>query len=47
MDSLYTLSVISDIEDHLDLDIDSEAIRDYPTINALADYLTELRSAGN
>jgi acyl carrier protein len=47
MDSLYTLSVISDIEDHLNLDIDTASIRDYPTINTLADYLMELQSASD
>jgi acyl carrier protein len=46
MDSLYTLSVISDVEDHLDLDIDAATLRDYPTLNELVDYLLELQSTG-
>ena len=42
MDSLYSLSVISDIEDQLNVDIDATAMRAYATINALVGHLEEL-----
>lgn len=42
MDSLYAMSVISDIEDRLNLDIDTTTIRNYPTIKALGAHLEKL-----
>lgn len=42
MDSVYALSVISDIEDRLEMEVDATAVRQYQTINALVDYLCRL-----
>ncbi len=42
MDSLYSLSVVSDIEDALHVNIDPAVIRQHSTINALVRYLEEL-----
>lgn len=39
MDSVYAISVISDIEDRLNEELDVAEIRKCPTINALAGYL--------
>jgi acyl carrier protein len=45
MDSLYSVSVISDIEDLLNLDLDATTLREHATINALAGHLEELLSS--
>ena len=42
MDSLYALSVISDIEELLNVDLEATAIREYANVDALAGYLKEL-----
>lgn len=39
VDSVYAISVISDIEDRLDEELDIEEVRQRPTIDALVDYL--------
>jgi acyl carrier protein len=42
IDSVYALSIASDIEDHLGLDVDPTYLRAYPTITTLADRLHQL-----
>jgi acyl carrier protein len=42
MDSLYSLSVISDMEDMLGTTIDPTVIRRYSTVTALSGYLRTL-----
>lgn len=42
MDSLYALSLASDVEDRFDVVIEAADLRDHPTINALADRLRQL-----
>jgi acyl carrier protein len=42
MDSLYSLSVISDMQDMLGTTIDPTVIRRYSTITALSEYLRTL-----
>lgn len=42
MDSVYAISVISDIEDRLDREIDPTQFRERPTVSALVGYLMEL-----
>lgn len=42
MDSIYALSVVSDVEDRLLMELDAEAVRQHRTINALVDYLRQL-----
>lgn len=42
MDSVYAISVFSDIEDHLHIELDPGEARKHATIDALADYLHEL-----
>lgn len=39
MDSVYATSVVSDIEDHLQREVDLNAARECKTVDALADYL--------
>jgi acyl carrier protein len=39
VDSLYALTIIADIEDHLEIALDPELIWDYPTIEALSAFL--------
>jgi acyl carrier protein len=40
VDSVYALSIISDIEDRLQMEVDVEMMRQHRTIEALAGYLT-------
>jgi acyl carrier protein len=42
MDSVYALSVISDIEDRFEAEIDETAVRRYRTVNGLVGYLAGL-----
>ncbi|NGO66948.1 acyl carrier protein [Streptomyces boncukensis] len=45
MDSIYALSVISDIEDRLGMELDVGEVRQYRTVDALADYLGQFGAA--
>jgi acyl carrier protein len=47
MDSVYAISIISDIEDHLQFEVDPAVARDYPTIDGLTHHLLELAEAAN
>lgn len=42
VDSVYALSVVSDIEDRIQQEVDLTAARRYPTINELVEYLMTL-----
>ncbi len=42
MDSVYAISIISDIEDHLQVEVDVAKARSRGTVDALTDYLLEL-----
>ncbi|RFS84604.1 acyl carrier protein [Actinomadura spongiicola] len=42
VDSVYAISIISDIEDHLQVEVDVAEARRRETVNDLADYLLEL-----
>lgn len=42
VDSVYAISIISDIEDHLQVEVDVAEARRRGTVDALTDYLTEL-----
>ncbi|WP_433132928.1 acyl carrier protein [Micromonospora sp. CA-240977] len=42
VDSVYALSVVSDIEDRIQQEVDLGAARLYPTIDALVGYLMTL-----
>lgn len=42
MDSIYAVSVVSDVEDHLQVEVDLAEARKMGTIEALTDYLLEL-----
>jgi acyl carrier protein len=44
MDSVYTMSIIAEIEDHLGVKIDEMAAWKYSTINALVEYAENLIS---
>jgi acyl carrier protein len=44
MDSVYTMSIIAEIEDNLDVKIDEMAAWKYSTINALVEYAENLIS---
>jgi acyl carrier protein len=39
MDSMYALMLCGDIEDHLGVTVDPTVAWDYPTIDAIVDYL--------
>lgn len=39
MDSVYAISVVSDIEDRLQVEVDLTEIRQYTTVETIADYL--------
>ncbi|GGQ57861.1 acyl carrier protein [Streptomyces althioticus] len=41
LDSLYALSVIAELEDHLDISVDPTVMWDNPTIDALSKALAE------
>lgn len=45
LDSLYLSSVISDVEEHLDIEVDDEEIRRHATVDAVASYLVDLRAS--
>jgi acyl carrier protein len=42
VDSVYAISVISDIEDHLQVEVDVAEARRRRTVESLTDYLLEL-----
>ncbi|WP_461031932.1 acyl carrier protein [Streptomyces mayteni] len=42
MDSVYAISVISDIEDRLHQELDMEEVRQHRTVDALVDHLARL-----
>lgn len=42
LDSIYTMSIISDIEDHLQVEVDMAEARRRATVDSLTDYLLEL-----
>lgn len=42
VDSVYAISIISDIEDHLQVEVDVAEARRRETVAALTDYLLEL-----
>ncbi|GAA2433113.1 acyl carrier protein [Actinomadura vinacea] len=42
VDSVYAISIISDIEDHLQVEVDVVEARRRGTVDALTDYLLEL-----
>lgn len=42
IDSVYAISIISDIEDHLQVEVDVAEARKRETVTALTDYLLEL-----
>ncbi len=42
VDSVYAISIISDIEDHLQVEVDVAEARRRETVTALTDYLLEL-----
>ncbi|RKS72149.1 phosphopantetheine binding protein [Actinomadura pelletieri DSM 43383] len=42
VDSVYTISIISDIEDHLQIEVDVAEARRRETVTDLTDYLLEL-----
>jgi acyl carrier protein len=42
VDSVYAISIISDIEDHLQVEVDVAEARRRGTVDALTDYLLEL-----
>ncbi|MFE7856061.1 acyl carrier protein [Streptomyces sp. NPDC057403] len=44
MDSVYTMSIVAEIEDHLGVKIDEMAAWKYSTINALVEYAENLIS---
>ncbi|MEV6029437.1 acyl carrier protein [Streptomyces sp. NPDC052036] len=44
MDSVYSMSIIAEIEDHLGVKIDEMAAWKYTTINALVEYAENLIS---
>ncbi len=44
LDSVYSMSIIAEIEDQLRVKIDEMAAWKYPTINALVDYAENLIS---
>ncbi|MEU7502680.1 acyl carrier protein [Streptomyces griseofuscus] len=44
LDSVYSMSIIAEIEDQLQVKIDEMAAWKYPTINALVDYAEKLIS---
>jgi len=42
VDSVYAISIISDIEDHLQVEVDVAEARRRGTVDTLTDYLLEL-----
>jgi acyl carrier protein len=42
VDSVYAISIISDIEDHLQVEVDVAEARSRGTVDSLTDYLLEL-----
>lgn len=42
VDSIYTMSIISDIEDHLQVEVDAVEARRRGTVGSLTTYLLEL-----
>ncbi|MFG2003429.1 acyl carrier protein [Spirillospora sp. NPDC048911] len=42
VDSVYAISIISDIEDHLQVEVDLNEARRRETVDALTDYLLDL-----
>lgn len=42
MDSVYTISILSDVEDHLQAEVDLAEARNRRTLDALTDYLFDL-----
>lgn len=42
VDSVFAISVISDIEDHLQLEVDMAEVRRRKTVDDLTDYLIDL-----
>ncbi len=42
MDSVYAISIISDIEDHLQVEVDVAEARRRETVTDLTDYLLQL-----
>jgi acyl carrier protein len=41
LDSVYAMTLSGDVEDRFDLEIEPTLAWDYPTVNALAGYLSE------
>ncbi|MEU5884427.1 acyl carrier protein [Spirillospora sp. NPDC047279] len=42
VDSVYAISIISDIEDHLQVEVDLDEARRRETVDSLTEYLLEL-----
>lgn len=42
MDSVYTISILSDVEDHLQAEVDLTEARSHRTLDDLTDYLLDL-----
>jgi acyl carrier protein len=40
IDSARALSLVGDVEDHFDIEVDPTMIFDYPTLAHIADYIT-------
>ena len=45
LDSVYALAICGDLEDEFGLVVDATLAWDYPTVNAIVDYLSEVVTA--